>query len=154
MPGKKTSLTGATAAQAGYDYQVDVSLLAALRLLLITKAASRLILEPANEEDLEVDLAPNVHGRVEPSAVVAGGYKLVIQVKRRSGEPWSIEAFRARCSSMARRDDPHFIISRILKRAIFLSPAPTRKASLATFWSTTLKSPPTKMPFRRPSSRH
>lgn len=95
MPGKKTSLTGAAAAQAGYDYQVDVSILAALRLLLITKAASRLILEPANEEDLEADLAPDVPGRVEPSAVVAGGYKLVIQVKRRSGEPWSIEDFRA-----------------------------------------------------------
>lgn len=95
MPGEKTSLTGATAAQAGYDYQVDVSILAALRLLLITKAASRLILEPANEEDLEADLAPDVPGRVEPSAVVAGGYKLVIQVKRRSGEPWSIEDFRA-----------------------------------------------------------
>ncbi|GEO00567.1 hypothetical protein NSE01_23990 [Novosphingobium sediminis] len=95
MPDKKTSLTGAAAAQAGYDYQVDVSILAALRLLLITKAASRLILEPANEEDLEADLAPNVPGRVEPSAVVAGGYKLVIQVKRRSGEPWSIEDFRA-----------------------------------------------------------
>jgi len=95
MPDKKTSLSGAAAAQAGYDYQIDVSILAALRLLLITKAASRLILEPANEEDLEADLAPGVPGRVEPSAVVAGGYKLVIQVKRRSGEPWSIEDFRA-----------------------------------------------------------
>ena len=93
--GQNTSLTGAAAAQVGYDYQVDVSILAALRLLLITKAASRLILEPANEEDLEADLAPDVAGRVEPSAVVAGGYKLVIQVKRRSGEPWSIEDFRA-----------------------------------------------------------
>lgn len=95
MPDKKTSLSGAAAAQAGYDYQIDVSILAALRLLLITKAARRLILEPANEEDLEADLAPGVPGRVEPSAVVAGGYKLVIQVKRRSGEPWSIEDFRA-----------------------------------------------------------
>lgn len=95
MSGKQTVLTGAAAAQAGYDYQVDVSILAALRLLLITKAASRLILEPANEQDLEADLAPDVPGRVEPSVVLAGGYKLVIQVKRRSGEPWSIEDFRA-----------------------------------------------------------
>jgi len=82
----KGSLTGAAAAQAGYDYQVEVSILAALRLLLITKAASRLVLEPANEEDLEADLAPTVPGRVQPSATVAGGYKLVIQVKRRDGE--------------------------------------------------------------------
>ena len=54
----KQPLKGAAAAQAGYDYQLDVSILAALRLLLITKAASRLVLEPANEEDLEADLAP------------------------------------------------------------------------------------------------
>jgi hypothetical protein len=87
-------LKGAAAAQAGYDYQVDVSILAAIRLLLISKAASRLVLEPANEEDLEADLAPHTPGRVQPSATVAGGYKLVIQVKLRSGEPWSIEDFK------------------------------------------------------------
>ncbi|MGY4395293.1 hypothetical protein ACVWZA_000454 [Sphingomonas sp. UYAg733] len=90
----KRPLKGAAAAQAGYDYQLDVSILAALRLLLITKAASRLVLEPANEEDLEADLAPATPGRVQPSATVAGGYKLVIQVKLRGGEPWSIEDFR------------------------------------------------------------
>lgn len=91
----KQPLKGAAAAQAGYDYQLDVSILAALRLLLITKAASRIVLEPANEEDLEADLAPATPGRVQPSATVAGGYKLVVQIKLRGGEPWSIEDFRA-----------------------------------------------------------
>lgn len=91
----KQPLKGAAAAQAGYDYQLDVSILAALRLLLITKASSRLVLEPANEEDLEADLVPATPGRVQPSATVAGGYKLVVQVKLRGGEPWSIEDFRA-----------------------------------------------------------
>ena len=67
----KQPLKGAAAAQAGYDYQLDVSILAALRLLLITKAASRLVLEPANEEDLEADLAPATPGRVQPSATLA-----------------------------------------------------------------------------------
>lgn len=88
-------LRGAAAAQAGFDYQLDVSILAALQLLLISKAASRLILEPANDEDLEADLEPHVPGRIEPSAVLAGGYKLVVQVKLDSGEPWSVTDFDA-----------------------------------------------------------
>lgn len=84
------SSRGATAAQAGYEYQLNVSVFAALRMLLITKSATRVTLEPANEEDLEVDLKPNRPGRVEPRANLASGYKLVVQVKCRSGEPWSI----------------------------------------------------------------
>lgn len=88
-------LRGAAAAIAGFDYQLDVSVLAALQLMLISKATTRLILEPANDEDLEVDLMPNVPGRMQPSASMAGGYKLIIQVKRKAGEPWSVEDFDA-----------------------------------------------------------
>lgn len=88
-------LRGAAAAQAGFDYQLDVSILAALQLLLISKAATRLVLEPASEEDLEADLEPHVPGRLQSSATVAGGYKLVVQVKMDNGEPWSIEDFEA-----------------------------------------------------------
>jgi hypothetical protein len=88
-------LRGAAAAQAGFDYQLDVSILAALQLLLISKAATRLVLEPASEEDLEADLEPYVPGRVQPSATVAGGYKLVVQIKMDNGEPWSVKDFEA-----------------------------------------------------------
>ena len=88
-------LRGAAAAQAGFDYQLDVSILAALQLLLISKAATRLVLEPASEEDLEADLDPYVPGRVQPSATVAGGYKLVVQIKMDNGEPWSVKDFEA-----------------------------------------------------------
>ncbi|OBR79251.1 hypothetical protein A7D35_00040 [Xanthomonas arboricola] len=91
----KRPLRGAAAAQAGFDYQLDVSILAALQLLLISKSATRLVLEPANEEDLEADLEPHKPGRLQPSATVAGGYKLVVQVKMDNGEPWSIEDFEA-----------------------------------------------------------
>jgi hypothetical protein len=59
-----SSSGGATAAQAGYEYQLNVSVLAALRLLLVTKSATRITLEPANQEDLDADLAPNRPGRV------------------------------------------------------------------------------------------
>lgn len=93
--GARRPLRGAAAAQAGFDYQLDVSILAALQLLLISKAASRLVLEPANDEDLEADLNPHVPGRIEPSAVLAGGYKLVVQVKLDGGEPWSVTDFDA-----------------------------------------------------------
>ena len=89
------SSVGATAAQAGYEYQLDVSVLAALRLLLVTKSATRLVLEPANEEDLEADLAPDRPGRVQPSAGLGSGCKLIVQVKSNGGEPWSVEAFTA-----------------------------------------------------------
>jgi hypothetical protein len=91
----KRPLRGAAAAQAGFDYQLNVSILAALQLLLISNAATRLVLEPANEEDIEADLEPYVPGRMQPSATVAGGYKLVVQIKMNSGEPWSVEDFKA-----------------------------------------------------------
>ncbi|WP_069374882.1 hypothetical protein [Herbaspirillum seropedicae] len=88
---EKRSLRGAAAAQAGYDYQLDVSILAALQLLLISNATTRITLEPANEEDLEADMNPHVPGRMQPSATVSGGHKLVVQVKMDNGEPWSID---------------------------------------------------------------
>ncbi|WP_208512893.1 hypothetical protein [Variovorax paradoxus] len=84
---------GAAAALAGYEYQLNVSVLAALRLLLITKSAARVTLEPANNEDLEADLTPDQPGRVEARAQLADGHRLVVQVKFRSGEPWSIADF-------------------------------------------------------------
>jgi hypothetical protein len=110
---------GAAAAQAGYEYQLNVSVLAALRVLLITKSATRITLEPANAEDLETDLEPNRPGRVKPSANLASGYKLIVQVKLRSGEPWSIEDFAAllehgkeRTPAMCHLDDPdaHYLL--------------------------------------------
>ena len=50
--------SGATAAQRGFEYQLNVSVLAALRMMLVTKSAARITLEPANEDDLEADLEP------------------------------------------------------------------------------------------------
>ncbi|MET4235996.1 hypothetical protein ACVWXN_007128 [Bradyrhizobium sp. i1.4.4] len=86
---------GAKAALDGYEYQLAVSVLAALRLMLITKSATRITLEPANEEDLESELEPTTPGRVQPSANVAYSYKLVVQVKLRNSGPWSITDFDA-----------------------------------------------------------
>lgn len=69
----RTLVLGAEAALAGYEYQLSVSVLAALRMLLITKSTSRLVLEPANEEDLQADIDVAGPGRVEPSARLVNG---------------------------------------------------------------------------------
>jgi len=61
--------------------------LTALRLMLITKSATQITLEPTNEEDLEADLEPATPGRVQPSANMTDGYKLVVQVKLRCLAP-------------------------------------------------------------------
>ena len=95
MPAPTSAAGGAKAALAGFEYQLGVSVLAALRLMLIMKSATQITLEPANEEDLESDLEPAAPGRVQPSANIAAGYKLVVQVKLRNSGPWSIENFKA-----------------------------------------------------------
>lgn len=82
------------AALAGYEYQIDVSVWLALDLLLANKLAQQLILEPSSEEDLEADLVEHEPGRVT-SAVAMDGYRLVVQVKQRSGDAWSVDAIRA-----------------------------------------------------------
>ncbi len=86
--------TGATAALAGYDYQLDVSILAALRILFVTKSASRITLEPANADDIEVELEEDDPGHVETMAQLSVATKLIMQVKLRSGGPWSIDALK------------------------------------------------------------
>ncbi len=91
---------GGRAALAGFEYQLDVSLFFALRTLLITKVASRITLEPDNEEDLEADLDQS---RVEPHAHFDGADHLVVQVKLRNSEPWSARAFATLLGSGKRR---------------------------------------------------
>ena len=63
--------------------------------MLITKSATRITLEPANNEDLEADLEPTTPGRVQAGANMAEDYKLVVQVKLRNSGPWSIRDFDA-----------------------------------------------------------
>lgn len=81
-------------ALAGYEYQIDVSVWLALDLLLANKLAQELILEPSSEEDLEADLSGHRPGRVT-SALAMDGYRLVVQVKQRSSDAWSVNAIRA-----------------------------------------------------------
>ena len=95
-PSCKSSTTdGAKAALDGFEYQLNVSVLVALQLMLITKSATRITLEPANYEDLEADLETATPGQVQAGADMAEGYKLVVQVKLRNSEPWSIKDFKA-----------------------------------------------------------
>ncbi|EIG61257.1 hypothetical protein [Bradyrhizobium sp. WSM1253] len=74
---------------AGYFYQLDVSVLTALDLVLAKKVAIEIVLEPATDEDLEADVE---HGPGALSEkVVLDNYRLVIQCKLRNTGPWKHE---------------------------------------------------------------
>jgi len=70
----------------GYVYQLDVSILTAVDLVLARKVAHEIVLEPATEEDLEADIEH------EPGAlsetVALDSYRLVLQCKLRNTGPW------------------------------------------------------------------
>ncbi|VVT24028.1 conserved hypothetical protein [Sphingomonas sp. EC-HK361] len=85
--------SGAAAALAGYDYQLDVSILAALRILFVTKSASRITLEPANADDIEVELTEDDPGHIETRAELGVTARLIMQIKLRGGDPWSLADF-------------------------------------------------------------
>lgn len=80
---------------AGYDYQIDVSVWLALDLLLASKLAHELILEPASQEDVEADLAETEPGRVTTDVAMPGGYRLVVQAKLRTGDAWTVPKLNA-----------------------------------------------------------
>lgn len=74
----------------GWFYQCDVSVLAALDLLVVNRVAKVLQLEPASQEDLEAELeAP----RVSSSAIV-DGERLVVQAKLRRSGQWTDATLR------------------------------------------------------------
>lgn len=64
---------------AGMEYQIDVSIWLALELVLSSKRAREIILEPPSQEDVEAEIS---------AASTIDGYTLVVQAKLRSGEPW------------------------------------------------------------------
>lgn len=74
----------------GWHYQCDVSVLAALDLLVVNRVATLLQLEPATQEDLEAELqAPRVS-----SSTVVDGERLVIQAKLRRTGQWTPATLR------------------------------------------------------------
>jgi hypothetical protein len=103
---------------AGYEYQIDVSVWLALDLLLGSKQARQLILEPATQEDLETELEEFEPGVATGSAPVAS-YKLVVQAKLRAGDAWTVANINAllrhgkrRTSVRERLKDPsvHYLL--------------------------------------------
>ncbi|HYR82747.1 MAG TPA: hypothetical protein VE422_01560 [Terriglobia bacterium] len=73
----------------GYFYQLDVSILTALDLVLAKKVAHEIILEPATDEDLEADIE-NEPGALSET-ITLDNYRLVLQCKLRSTGPWKHE---------------------------------------------------------------
>lgn len=114
--------TGAAAALAGYDYQLDVSVLAALDLMLAKKRASAITLEPANQEDLEAHLDEAAPSAIEAKAE-ADTYRLILQVKRRSTEPWDIEAFKRLLARGKRRPPARKHLDDLMNRYVLVTDA-------------------------------
>ncbi|SDI63674.1 hypothetical protein [Bradyrhizobium ottawaense] len=73
----------------GYFYQLDVSILTALDLVLAKKVAHEIVLEPATDEDLEADI-DNEPGALSET-ITLDNYRLVLQCKLRSTGPWKYE---------------------------------------------------------------
>ncbi|MFL9864031.1 hypothetical protein PQR67_07625 [Paraburkholderia fungorum] len=74
----------------GWHYQCDVSVLAALDLLVVNRVAKVLQLEPATQEDLEAELqAPQVS-----SSTVVDGERLIVQAKLRRTGQWTPASLR------------------------------------------------------------
>lgn len=85
-------------ALAGLDYQIDVSVWLALDLILANRLTDELELEPASEEDIEAVLAPNEAGAVVSAVRLfdqGKPYRLVVQAKLRSGDPWRVTDINA-----------------------------------------------------------
>jgi hypothetical protein len=76
----------------GYFYQVDISIWAALDLLLAKKLAQQLVLEPASKEDLEATLANDEPGRLAAKVDINASTLLVVQAKLRNTGPWKAGA--------------------------------------------------------------
>ena len=79
---------GAGPALEGYFYQLDVSILTALELLLARKQSRSLILEPATQEDLESDVEGCPGALVE--SIELNAYHLVVQCKLRNTGAWKV----------------------------------------------------------------
>ncbi|NJO35769.1 MAG: hypothetical protein HC869_24500, partial [Rhodospirillales bacterium] len=97
---------------AGYEYQIDVSVWVALDLVLASRLALELVLEPASEEDIEGDLADDEPGRLTSTAAL-DGYRLIVQAKLRGGDAWTVAGVKAllkhgdaRQSAAKRLEDP------------------------------------------------
>lgn len=82
-----------SASLAGYEYQIDVSVWLALDLILVSRLAEDLILEPATQEDLEATLTDAEPGRLV-SRVSMPAYTLIVQAKRRGGDAWTSTTLR------------------------------------------------------------
>lgn len=87
---KPTDDSGGNPSLDGWHYQCDVSVFAALDLLVVNRVAKVLQLEPASQEDLEAELeAPRVS-----SSTAVDGEVLIVQAKLRRSGQWTPASLR------------------------------------------------------------
>lgn len=88
---KTAKASAGSAALAGYEYQIDVSVWLALDLMLANRWAQELVLEPASQEDVEADLVEHVGGPA--TTIQMNGYRLIVQAKNRPKAVWNVNSF-------------------------------------------------------------
>ena len=87
--------SGGSASYAGYEYQLLVTVWAALELMVVKPVASELQIEARSHEDIEADLRVPRDDALVSVAAATNTVRLVVQVKSRSTGPWSVAAFKA-----------------------------------------------------------
>lgn len=85
--------TSAQASLAGYWYQLKVSVLFALDLLVSKQQTDQITLEPANEEDLEIEMTHEPGALTQKLTIKTR--KLTVQCKLRSTGPWTISGIKS-----------------------------------------------------------
>lgn len=89
-PARAADTAGGNPSLDGWHYQCDVSVLAALDLMVVNRVAKVLQLEPANQEDLEAELhAPRVS-----SWTIVDGERLIVQAKLRRTGQWTAASLK------------------------------------------------------------
>ena len=76
----------------GYEYQIDVTVWLAIDLLLGQAVTDEIVVEPASHEDIEAAVSDPARARLD-LGLRDEARRLVIQVKRRTGAPWSRSDF-------------------------------------------------------------
>ena len=107
MPIQNPAIEGSSGAYAsldGYWYQLKVSVFFALDILAHKQQTNQIALEPASQEDLEMELSD------EPGALTASltikSRKLVVQCKLRNTGPWRIGELASLLARGKRRTPP------------------------------------------------
>lgn len=103
-----TDSVSALASYQGYEFQIDVTAWLAVFLLLRQEGWTHLVVEPASEEDIQVDLRPGngAESSLGEAQAALGTTSLEIQIKLNRSKPWTAAKFESLLKHGKRRTPP------------------------------------------------